>query len=268
MEKYFKIGDIAKLYGIGTDSVRYYEELQIITPRRDVNGYRLYSVNDIWCMNVIRDLRTLGFSMERIKSYLENRSVDSTIQMLEEELSSINERLAYFRNLKTNVMERLKIMHAAKKMRMGVVSRQHIKERRCYEIREGYATDEEMDVIIQKLLNIDPSHHFIIGNNRIGSRLTIESVRRGKFRDYNAVFIISDNGDVPIPGGDYLTVSYRGSCEQNSLYLPMLLEYAESHGLRLAGDVLELLLMDIHEASDMDDHISELQITILPGSPV
>jgi DNA-binding transcriptional MerR regulator len=263
MEKYFKIGDIAKLYGIGTDSVRYYEELNIISPRRGPNGYRLYSINDIWCMNVIRDLRALGFSMARIKGYLQNRSGESTIQLLEEELSSILERLAYFNNLRINVMERLKIMRIAQNKRVGVVTRERFKPRRCYEIREGYATDEEMDVIIQKLLNIDPSRHFIIGNNRIGSRLAIDSVRRGGFRDYAAVFIIAENGNISIPGGDYISVSYRGSCDQNSIYLPMLLEYADSHNLRLAGDVLELLLMDIHEASDMDEHITELQIRVL-----
>lgn len=264
MEKYFKIGDIAKLYGIGADSVRYYEELNIISPRRGPNGYRMYSINDIWCMNVIRDLRLLGFSLERIKEYLRNRSVGSTIRLLEEELQSIHDRLAYLNNLETNVMERLRIIRLAQDKRMGTVTRERFDRRQCYEIGEGYATDEEMDVIIQKLLNIDPSRHFIIGNNRIGSRLAIDSVRNGKFREYAAVFIIADNGNVAIPGGEYITVAYRGSCDQNSIYLPMLLDYADRHNLRLVGDVLELLLVDIHEASDMDEHTSELQIMVEP----
>ncbi len=43
-------------------------------------------------------------------------------------------------------------------------------------------------------------------------------------------------------------------------YLPMLLEYAAANDLRLMGDVLELLLIDIHEASDMDEHTTELQV--------
>lgn len=43
MKKYFKIGEIAKLYHIGTDSLRYYEKLGILTPKRSENDYRLYS---------------------------------------------------------------------------------------------------------------------------------------------------------------------------------------------------------------------------------
>ena len=34
MKEFFKIGEISKLYHIGTDSLRYYEELGILTPKR------------------------------------------------------------------------------------------------------------------------------------------------------------------------------------------------------------------------------------------
>ena len=34
MKKFFKIGEISKLYGIGVDSIRYYEEIGIIKPER------------------------------------------------------------------------------------------------------------------------------------------------------------------------------------------------------------------------------------------
>ena len=78
MKQYFKIGEISKLYQIGVDSLRYYEELGLLTPKRGKNGYRLYRLDDIWRLNVIRDLRGLGFSMERIREYLTNRSIDTT----------------------------------------------------------------------------------------------------------------------------------------------------------------------------------------------
>ena len=93
MKKYFKIGEIAKLYHIGTDSLRYYEKLGILTPKRSENDYRLYSLHDIWRLNVIRDLRNLDFSMEQIKDYLNNRSITSTESLFEQELSAIDNKL-------------------------------------------------------------------------------------------------------------------------------------------------------------------------------
>ena len=37
MKDYYKINEIARLYGIGVDSLRYYEKLGILKPRRDTN---------------------------------------------------------------------------------------------------------------------------------------------------------------------------------------------------------------------------------------
>ena len=57
MKDYYKIGEISKIYGIGRDSLMYYEEIGILNPFRDSNGYRLYSITDIWKLNLIKELR-------------------------------------------------------------------------------------------------------------------------------------------------------------------------------------------------------------------
>src|SRR5690606_20615170 len=77
MKNYYTIGEISKIYDIGRDSLRYYEEIGILNPSRDKNGYRLYKMQDIWKLNVIKDLKNLDFTMKQIKKYLDNRTVDS-----------------------------------------------------------------------------------------------------------------------------------------------------------------------------------------------
>ena len=59
MKDHYTIGEIGKLFHIGPDSLRYYEKLGILSPRRGDNGYRLYTADDIWRLNIIRDLREL-----------------------------------------------------------------------------------------------------------------------------------------------------------------------------------------------------------------
>ena len=76
MKDYYTIGEISKIYDIGRDSLRYYEELGILNPLRDINGYRLYSMQDIWKLNVIKDLKNLDFSMKQIKAYLDDRTLN------------------------------------------------------------------------------------------------------------------------------------------------------------------------------------------------
>ncbi|WP_269056930.1 MerR family transcriptional regulator, partial [Paenibacillus tundrae] len=65
MKNDYKINEISKLYGIGVDALRYYEKLGLLVPRRDGNGYRLYSLQDMYKLNIIRDLRQLDFTRGR-----------------------------------------------------------------------------------------------------------------------------------------------------------------------------------------------------------
>ena len=97
MKDYYKINEIARLYGIGVDSLRYYEKLGILKPRRDTNGYRLYNLKDMYKLNVIRDLRRLDFSMQQIKDYLEGQTVDHTLALLRQEQALVQAQAAYFR---------------------------------------------------------------------------------------------------------------------------------------------------------------------------
>lgn len=265
MKQYFKIGEISELYHIGTDSLRYYEELGILTPKRGKNNYRLYSIHDIWRLNVIRDLRQLGFSMDRIKEYLNDRSIHSTQQMLCEELTIIQEKLSDLEKLKKNVSDRLSTLEEAVRQPIGQVELVTHPKRHCHLIPSGYDTDEEMDMLIKQLLNKDRSHLYIIGNNRIGSRLPLSAVETGNFRGYDGVFIIADNGPVPIEGGSYLRICYCGKSDQNGYYVPLLLSYAKKQNLALQGPILELLWIDIHQSENIQEHITELQVRCIPS---
>ena len=106
MSTYYKIGEIAALYGISTDILRYYEELGILVPRRAPNGYRIYRTEDLWCLNVIRDLRDLGFSMDQIRSYIENRSVGSTLELFQQEMCLIDQQIARLPGLRDKIIPR------------------------------------------------------------------------------------------------------------------------------------------------------------------
>ena len=107
MKEYYKIGEISKLYNIGTDSLRYYEEIGILRPRRDENGYRMYSVGDIRTLNVLRELRSIGFPMKDIKAHLKDFDVQQTLDMFAEAIERINRRQQELELLKKNVSERI-----------------------------------------------------------------------------------------------------------------------------------------------------------------
>ncbi|MEG0238415.1 MAG: MerR family transcriptional regulator, partial [Clostridium sp.] len=89
--KYYKTGDLSKIYKLGRDSIKYYEKLGLLNPVRDSNSYRMYTIKDICNLNLIRELRSLDFSMQRIKEYIEKKvdELNCRRNSLKNRLSSI-----------------------------------------------------------------------------------------------------------------------------------------------------------------------------------
>ena len=262
MQEYFKIGEISKLYGIGVDALRYYEKVGILNPQRSESGYRHYSINEIWKLNIIRDLRGLGFSMEQIRSYLESHSVDTTLNMLRQEQQTIQEKILQLQKLEKNVCQRMQIIESAMARPLEVFTVDRYPDRPCFCIPEGYSDEYEMDVLIKRLTNLDKKHLYVIGSNQIGTAISLEEAKTtGKVR-YQAVFVVDEKGEECLPGGDYLSVSYRGDYSRSREWVQKLLRYAKEHHLTPKGDLLEILWIDIHTSENVREHVTELQLRV------
>jgi DNA-binding transcriptional MerR regulator len=74
----WRIGEVAKLSGVTTRTLRYWEELGLLRPAsRTDGGERLYTPTDLRRVTRIRDLQELlGFSLEEVKAVLNTGDVD------------------------------------------------------------------------------------------------------------------------------------------------------------------------------------------------
>ena len=262
MTIYYKVGELARLYQISTDTLRYYEEQGLIHPLRAANGYREYTTSDIWRLNVIRELRAMDFSMEHIQAYFAAHTLDCALALLDEERCAVDQRIQRLTRLRENLEQRRCALLDAQSAPVGEVRRVHLPARHCHIIPKGYATDEEMDILIKQLINFDRERLFIIGSSQIGSFVNLAGVRSGQYRQYEGVFILHSEGEHCLPDGQYLTVRYRGSCEQNSHYIPLLLEYTREHNLVVGNLLAEILCIDIHTSGQLDEQVTELQLRV------
>ena len=73
-----KIGEFAKFAQTNLRTLRYYEELGLLTPAsRSQGGFRYYRRTDVNRLAMIRDLQSLGLQLERIRELMATReSID------------------------------------------------------------------------------------------------------------------------------------------------------------------------------------------------
>lgn len=247
MKDYYKINEIAKLYGIGVDSLRYYERLGILKPRRDTNGYRLYSLKEMYKLNMIRDLRRLNFSMEQIKAYLEGQTVDNTLHLLRQEADLVQEQLRELQAKAVLLEKRVATLEAARRVVPGVVARKTLPPRPCVLFTEHITRDEEMDFVMKKLHRQHEDKIRDFGNQIFGAFLAMEE---------------ADACDFTLPGGDYLSLFYQGPYEQNRAVVQQLLAYAREAGLTLTGRPFELYEIDNRDTVRPEEFLTEVQVGV------
>jgi len=88
-----QIGEVAKLIGVSTKTIRYYHEIGLLAePKRTEGGYRLYAAQDLLRLQRIRRLRSLGLHLDRIREILGESDVEQKV-ILRNALQSLVEEL-------------------------------------------------------------------------------------------------------------------------------------------------------------------------------
>ncbi|MFT8312994.1 MAG: MerR family transcriptional regulator [Clostridium sp.] len=92
MKSIYNIGDLVKELKINKETIRYYEKIGLLSdPKKDKNGYRIYSKEDIQKIRFILIVKKFGFSLKEI-SMLLPKIYD---EILEENMENIKAIVEY-----------------------------------------------------------------------------------------------------------------------------------------------------------------------------
>ena len=98
-----KIGDFAKIFDVSTKTIRHYEKVGLLVPAQvDIySGYRYFDEENVKRMNEILALKNLGFSLEEIK-YFSDEKIKSKIKDYKNEILDINKKILSLQELSFN----------------------------------------------------------------------------------------------------------------------------------------------------------------------
>ena len=88
----YTIKQLANLSGVSTRTLRYYDEIDLLKPKRiGENGYRIYETEQIDTLEQILCYRSLGVSLEEISRLLSATNTEKE-QVLQRHLIALSER--------------------------------------------------------------------------------------------------------------------------------------------------------------------------------
>lgn len=91
MEKHtFKTAEFAALCGVKKDTLLHYDHIDLLKPQRvGENGYRYYSARQLPTYDLIAALQRLGTPLAEIRDYLNRRSPEALLSLLEEKEAAL-----------------------------------------------------------------------------------------------------------------------------------------------------------------------------------
>ncbi len=103
------IGELGRETGTKAETIRFYERIGLLSkPQRTAANYRLYSSDDRNRLRFIRRSRSLGFSLDQIRTMLDlshdkHRSCSAIDGVAREHLSEIDRKIADLRKLRSEL---------------------------------------------------------------------------------------------------------------------------------------------------------------------
>ncbi len=113
-EEFISIGNLAKTIGVTTRTLRYYEEMGIMSPPRRLEGaVRVYAPVDVRKLKFILRLKELGLSIKEMQEldsvYAEAKETDRVIprliEMLDKHINSLDEKMSKLASLRKEIID-------------------------------------------------------------------------------------------------------------------------------------------------------------------
>ncbi|MBE5107570.1 MerR family transcriptional regulator [Bacillus thuringiensis] len=262
----YKIGEFSKINKISQRMLRYYDEKNLLKPRKDkLNGYRYYTNDDIAIVNKIKLLRKYYFSIDEIKNVLK---MDSTAikDVYQHKITELYEKTTEY-------------SHAIEEMKAIIEPRNTTNRANAYDVFVGvrkpfYALclrnvvdDDGLELLIhqlQKSVNqLNPilrDKHFAI----------FHSIEDGDFSRYDVEVcqpIVFENEvkDTRIKffeGKNFIYTIHIGNYDSISYAYGALNDWAHSNGYQLDGPFIEKFYTDEFITLDKHEYVTEVSIAI------
>ena len=104
------IGEVAAKSGLPAKTIRYYEEIGLVTAPRDPNGYRAFGEVELHMLAFLARARALGFSIEDCRALLQlyqndRRESAEVKEIAQGHLARIDRKIADLREMRDTLSE-------------------------------------------------------------------------------------------------------------------------------------------------------------------
>lgn len=235
--KTLSIKEFERITRISAYTLRYFDKIGLLSPRRDINGYRIYAVAQIAVAEMIMILQRANVPNKNIRRLLQQYSDGNTIAELRQHSAALAAEIAALQTTQQQLEDHIAMLDMIQAIRPRL---DHPFIEMCPERYEGVLacdSDEILDFFDGVAEAVNDSAWYL--KQEYGFILPVTDIRSG---GYPLRQMFSNHPDLQklspqiIAAGRYLTMYAAGSLENNR-QVRTLLDYARTTGYGMADHV-------------------------------
>lgn len=263
---YLLSGQFAKLCGTTKETLRHYHKKGILIPaKQEQNGYFYYSINQCLTFELIQLFTQTGNSLEEIKKYLNNCSIENFSVLMKKSYQNLLER-------KNSIEQMIRIVEHS--IDYTEESKNKCQEIIIEECPAEYFWSFKIDPIQYEDLNkvSQAVYQFRKFNNKnefITEYFYTYFIDKKNFIEKNYLIDtisvktdISNKYNFIKPEGDYLSIYHRGKPETIKNSLDKLNYLIEKHNLRIFNKIYQTEIINNQITQDENKYIVKISIQI------
>lgn len=139
MSKKYNIKEVAELFNITTNKIRYYEKQELINPIRDEeNDYRIYREKDIMQLQAVLLYRSIGLSIKTIKEIIKSNDSIDYLEHFNRQWIMVNDEIHRLNTIRESLEKIIDILYEDEKMNSDKIFPIIEKGNKVASIREGW----------------------------------------------------------------------------------------------------------------------------------
>ncbi|MCR5585727.1 MAG: MerR family transcriptional regulator [Lachnospiraceae bacterium] len=257
MKEFYTIGEICKIFNIPASTLRYYDSINLLSPRKSgENGYRYYSKTQFEIISMIGFMRSLGTPIQHLKKILSEGDPEGICLELRNNKQEIESRIAELKTLKKKVD--LYEKNIAKTCFSDEVTLENLPD--MYMMSKPFGDKDELDA--DEIISATRSSESWADTAGIISTISVRDLLNGNFHSYERYGYISEmpypvknKYTEVLPGGLFacgnMLVKTVEHFEADAAYR-RIMDFIKARGLTPAGPAIERNVLDIYSDKPME----------------
>lgn len=269
MKEYFSIGEVAQLFHMNVRTLRYYDEIGLLHPGRieEATGYRYYTTTEFERLNTIKYLRALDMPLKKIGIFFENRNVDVLQTLLEEQRAQTADKIRSLQRIEKKLMNSLNTLEEAVRPWSEDIRLVYLEKRQIAYLRKEIPMGDNLEYPIRELEEANMLEP-IMFLGKVGVSISVQNMRQGCFDHFSGIFVMLEQEDKYqgeqryLPAGNYACVRFQGTHKEAAPHYQRVICYIDKQNYGIAGDSVEVTLIDGGFTNDTSRYLTEIQVPI------